>query len=163
MEMNQTGQSYESCNEGSKESVSFAFYSGTILQNLKTCLYKEKGKIIFDKRLEPMHENSEIYFTSDFNIAAFYGIRTATKTSMGNPVVMCGCPLDEIFPDSRMNNDQVYTSRNGKFEVIEVWLPRIKLINPDLATILSLDKGNMQKEFKKGNIESLERMAAVLI
>lgn len=102
--------------EPEKEEEMETFYSGTTLENLRTCLTEDpEGNLLFDKWREERHVCPEaIYCVEDFNHAAGYALLRAHQTN-GTSILLEG----KLGPGKVMFHKLL---RAKKFPVSQVWI-----------------------------------------
>lgn len=67
----------------------FPAYSGTTIENFRTCTFVENGTILFDKSREPKHTYRDCYFTRNLVLAQLHASRMAQELDQA-PLIMFG-------------------------------------------------------------------------
>ena len=97
-------------------------YSGTTVENYRTCVFIDHGKVFFDKRREPRHQHRRFYFDKSFSTATLFALDCAnSRIHEHTPLLMEGYLLEDLL--------QGYGSLDvGElFPVGKVWVPKAEI------------------------------------
>jgi len=91
-------------------------YSGTTLENFRTCAFIAGKRVLFDKRMESRCYHHDFFSTPSFNQAVDFGYQTARKLNNNILILETRLPINKhrFGPEEEIVINGVWMLRNNK-------------------------------------------------